>query len=108
MTEATHVLARVLQCIGIAQSSGASKLQIFAGQPPRMRVAGQLSEPLQPESFHFNDTQSMVELLLTPDELQTLDKDGSVDITPPFDWHPASSVTVFFGNGCHNLIVHLA
>lgn len=108
MSESPNATQRLIECLTVARRDGATRLQVLAGQPPRMRLGEELSGPIQDEAFHFRDTQQIVEELLEANEAAELDRDGSVEVAAPPEWGITGTVTVFFGNGCHNLVVHLA
>jgi len=92
--------------LATAASAGASKLLLMAGQPPLMRVGPQLSPPLSPEPLHWNDTEKLAEELLPEAVATRLKEHGSAEV--PFQRAGvAGEVTIFFGNGCHNLVFHL-
>jgi Tfp pilus assembly pilus retraction ATPase PilT len=89
-----------------AHEAGAQTLLILAGQPPVMRIAGQLSPPLVPGPLDWNETRDLAEQLLPTEQRTDFEQTGSADI--PFRvGHVSGNLTVFYGNGCHNLIFHL-
>ncbi len=96
-----------------AVNGGATRLLILAGKPIVCRIDGKLSEPMFPGRLHFSQTEALTKAILTDEQMAHLDVDGSVDFTyqPPPDENstPYSPVliTVFFGDGAHNLVIHL-
>jgi Tfp pilus assembly pilus retraction ATPase PilT len=86
--------------------SGAQTLLLMAGQPPVMRVQGALSPPLQPEPLDWQVTQGLAEQLLPAEYRSGFEKTGSAEL--PFHVAGvAGNLTIFYGNGCHNLVFHL-
>src|SRR5215207_294601 len=89
-----------------AQHAGAQTLLLMAGQPPVIRINGKLAPPLTPEPLDWSITQQLAEQLLTDEYRGTLDKSGSAEL--PFHLAGiAGNLTIFFGNGCHNLVFHI-
>ena len=88
-----------------AMAAGASKLLLMAGQPPLMRVRSELSPPLAPDPLHWEETEKLAEQFLA-ERMTRLDENGSAEVT--FQVGGVSGdVTIFYGNGCHNLVFHL-
>lgn len=93
------------QLLKTALSAGASKLLLMAGQPPLMRVGSQLSPPLTPDALRWEETEQLAEKLLA-ERKSKLDANGSAEVT--FDVAGVhGDVTIFYGNGCHNLVFHI-
>lgn len=72
-----------------------------------VRVAGKLAPPLRPEPLDWTVTQKLAEQFLAPEHRTSLDQHGSADL--PFYFAGVyGNLTIFYGNGCHNLVFHLA
>lgn len=106
-------LADLDSLIRTARNAGATRLLILAGKPIVCRVDGKLSEPLFPGRLHFSQTEALVRAVLQEEQTASLDADGSIE----FSYSPSSDedssshspvvITIFYGDGAHNLVVHL-
>jgi hypothetical protein len=92
--------------ITAAQSAGARTLLLVAGQPVAMRVGESVETPFGRTSLSFHQTQAWAEQLLSPAAAEELNQQGTVEV--PFRTPSASGhATIFFGQGSHNIVLHL-
>ena len=89
-----------------AAQAGAQTLLLMAGQSPVVRIAGKLAPPLSTGPLDWTVTQKLAEQFLPEEFRSAFEKNGSAEL--PFHVGDiAGNVTIFYGNGCHNLIFHL-
>jgi len=92
--------------VALAQSRGASRLLILSGKPLVARKNGELTPPLLPSRVHFSQVERLVSALLTQQQHDALNRDGELELVHDFRGRPCP-VTVFYGDGAHNIIIHL-
>lgn len=108
----TAPVAELDVLIQSAINAGATRLLILAGKPVVCRIDGKLSEPMFPGRLHFRQTEALTKAVLNEQQMSLLDADGSVEFTyQPLEEnsnrHSPVLITVFFGDGAHNLVIHL-
>jgi Tfp pilus assembly pilus retraction ATPase PilT len=93
-------------CLESAVAAGARSILLISGQPLAMRIGETVETPHGSSSLTFHDTQAVVEQILPPTHQEALDRDGAVEF--PFRIGPhRGTATVFFGQGAHNIVLHL-
>lgn len=112
-------LADLLRLIQMAQTQRARRLLILSGKPVALRIGHDLSK-ITDYALHFNQTESLAKALLSPSQIQDLDKDGAVEFDFPIDQISNSNgsslesgsagqvrINIFYGEGAHNVIVFM-
>ncbi len=89
-----------------AAQVGASSVLFLVGRPPVARIGGELQPPLDTIVLTFHETEKMAQRLLTPQEIISLNQNGSVE-TEFLLAGVKGNLTVFFGGGSHNLVFYL-
>ncbi len=93
-------------CLEAAQAAGARSLLMIVGQPIAMRLGETVETPFGPARLTYQQTQSIVEQILPQDQVALLESQGAVEI--PFRRGIIQgSATIFFGQGSHNIVLHL-
>lgn len=93
-----------LEC---AADASATTLTLLAGHPPQMRVEGRLEPLRETAPLHHDDTEHLAREFLHGPESAKFEETGQVEV--PFRAAGREGLlTVFYGNGCHNLVFHLA
>lgn len=106
MVERSSPRIPLAEFLSLAVERNASTVLYLVGNPPVMRVGRELQPPLEKSPLTFQETQALVEDLLTPSEIQFMNEKGNVETT--FDVGGVRGhLTVFYGLGCHNLVFYL-
>jgi len=103
---AEHDYPSLEEMIALAHERGANTLLFLVGNPPVIRVGRELQPPLHPRPLTFHDTQALIERLLTPREINFMNEHGNVETRFQVAG-VEGTLTVFFGQGAHNLVFHL-
>ena len=92
----------LFQAVGL----GASTVLFVVGNPPALRLQGQVqSFPGEPP-LRYQDTQPLAETLMTPQSLADFNAEGAVEI--PFQIGTARGrVHIYYAQGSHNLVFTL-
>lgn len=94
------------QILALAASQGAGSVLFLVGRPPVFRVNGALQPPLPEPPLSFHDTAAMVDSLVDGTRLTMLHTDDSIEM--PFQIGGVEgTVTIFYGQGAHNLVFHI-
>jgi twitching motility protein PilT len=68
----------------LVAKAGASDLVVSAGTPPRLRINGQL-EAVVAEPLNEDDVEQLIRDIITPDELEDLETNRSIDFSRQFE-----------------------
>lgn len=99
MTDLEAMLQHAMAC-------GAQSLLLTAGNPPALRIGGVVQAMPGHERLRFQDTEAVARRLLTDDQATALELEGSVEV--PFRIGSVQGhAAVFYGMGCHNVVMHL-
>ena len=115
----TDPLADFLRLIENARAKRARRLLILSGKPVVFRIGNDLLKVTN-YNLHFNQTESLANVLLSPSDAQLLEKDGAVEFefdiekdnnsngisSSGMNDHPIR-INIFFGEGAHNVVVFL-
>jgi Tfp pilus assembly pilus retraction ATPase PilT len=92
--------------MSLAASQGAGSVLFLVGNPPVMRVGRALQPPLDTRPLTFHETLAMVRDVLSGRAANVIEEHGSVEAHFSIGG-VTGMVTVFYGQGSHNLVFHL-
>lgn len=98
--------SRLQEWVGAVIQRNASDLILTEGQPPIVRVVGELT-PLEGPRLRSDDIRRMAYSLLSPEQQQAFERDGEMDTAFGLEQTARFRVNVFFQQGAVGLVLRM-